>query len=222
MRYPRLRVLARVSVPPTIRLLACFAIVALYGSAQHQRGELRLEGHDGAGGALSAAIDVTSEINQLHRNASTDASGHYVAQDLPFGLYRISVSHPGFKTSTQLVRIGSEVPVSMTVTLGVAPIHTTVEVTDSAALVDPNSTSPVNSIGSQSIAEHLGSQPGRGLLDLINAQPGWLYEGNGVLHPRGSEYDVQFVVDGVPLNENRSPAFAPNFESEDVDSMRVL
>jgi outer membrane cobalamin receptor len=178
--------------------------------------------HDGAGAALSASIDVTSEINQLHRNASTDASGHYVAQDLPFGLYRISVSHPGFKTSTQLVRIGSEVPMSMTVTLGVAPIHTTVEVTDSAALVDPNSTSPVNSIGSQSIAEHLGSQPGRGLLDLINAQPGWLYEGNGVLHPRGSEYDVQFVVDGVPLNENRSPAFAPNFESEDVESMRVF
>jgi len=43
-----------------------------------------------------------------------------------------------------------------------------------------------------------------------------------VLHPRGSEYDVQFVVDGVPLNENRSPAFAPNFESEDVESMRVF
>jgi hypothetical protein len=178
--------------------------------------------HDAAGGALVAAIDVTSDINQLHRNASTDASGHYVALELPFGLYRISVSHLGFQTSTQVFRIGSEVPVNVAVTLGVAPIQTTVEVTDSATLVDPNRTSTVNSVGRQSISEHLGSQPGRGLLDLINAQPGWSYEANGVLHPRGSEYDVQFVVDGVPLNENRSPAFAPNLESEDVDSMRVF
>jgi hypothetical protein len=178
--------------------------------------------HDPVGGALVAAVDLASEINQLHRKASTDAGGQYNPQDLPFGLYHVSVSHPGFRTSTQLVRIGSEVPVHVAVTLGLAPIQSSLEVTDSATLVDPNRTSTVNSIGSQSIKEHLGSQPGRGLLDLINAQPGWLYEANGVLHPRGSEYAVQFVVDGVPLNENRSPAFAPNFASEDVESMRIF
>jgi hypothetical protein len=204
------------------RLLACFAIAAVGGFGQHQRGELRLEVLDPAGGALVAAIDLVSDSNQLHRSAATDVGGKYAAQDLPFGLYRISVSHEGFQTSTQVVRIGSEVPVHVTVTLGVAPIQTSVEVRDLATLVDPQSTSNVNSIGLQSISEHLGSQPGRGLLDLISAQPGWLYEANGVLHPRGSEYAVQFVVDGVPLNENRSPAFAPNFESEDVESMRVL
>jgi hypothetical protein len=181
-----------------------------------------LEVHDAAAGALVAAVDLTSEINQLHRKASTDVNGRYAAQDLPFGLYRVSVSDPGFQTFTQVVRIGSEVPVHVSVTLGVAQIQTKVEVTDSATLVDPHRTSTVNSIGLQAIAEHLGSQPGRGLLDLINVQPGWLYEANAVLHPRGSEYDVQFVVDGVPLNENRSPAFAPNFDSEDVESMRVF
>ncbi|MGD0498184.1 MAG: carboxypeptidase regulatory-like domain-containing protein [Bryobacteraceae bacterium] len=204
------------------RLLACFALAAVGGSAQQQRGELRLEVYDSTGGALIAAVDLASAINQVHRGAATDAAGQYAAQDLPFGLYRVVVSHEGFQTSSQIVRVGSEVPVRLTVILGVAPIQTSVETTDSATLVDPNRASTVNSIGSQSIAEHLGSQPGRGLLDLIDAQPGWLYESNGVLHPRGSEYDVQFVVDGVPLNENRSPAFAPSFESEDVESMRVF
>ena len=181
-----------------------------------------MEVRDPTGGSLVAAVDLASDMNQLHRRTSTDVTGKYVAQDLPFGLYRVSISHEGFQTSTQVVRVGSEVPVHVAVTLGVAPIQTSVEVTDSGTLVDPNRISTVNSIGSQSIGEHLGSQPGRGVLDLINAQPGWLYEANGVLHPRGSEYDVQFVVDGVPLKENRSPAFAPNFESGDVESMRVL
>jgi outer membrane cobalamin receptor len=43
-----------------------------------------------------------------------------------------------------------------------------------------------------------------------------------VLHPRGSEYDVQFVLDGLPLTQNRSPSFAPSFDADDVESMRVL
>jgi len=68
----------------------------------------------------------------------------------------------------------------------------------------------------------MAAQPGRNLSDLVNQQPGWLYEANGVLHPRGSEYDVQYVFDGLPLTQNRSPAFAPEFDADDVDSMRVL
>src|SRR5207245_554732 len=53
-------------------------------------------------------------------------------------------------------------------------------------------------------------------------QPGWVFEANGVLHPRGSEYDVQFVVDGLPLTQNRSPAFAPSFDASEVESLRLL
>ncbi|HET7100180.1 MAG TPA: TonB-dependent receptor, partial [Terriglobia bacterium] len=66
------------------------------------------------------------------------------------------------------------------------------------------------------------AQMGRGVTDAVNSEPGWLYEANGVLHPRGSEYDVQFVVNGLPLTENRSPAFAPPLASSDVQSLRVM
>jgi len=108
------------------------------------------------------------------------------------------------------------------VTLGVAPLTTRVEVNDSATLVDPYSTGSLYSIGRQAIEEHDAAQPGRELLDLVSEQPGWVYEANGVLHPRGSEYDVQFVVDGLPLTQNRSPAFAPSFDAGEVESLRVL
>ena len=55
----------------------------------------------------------------------------------------------------------------------------------------------------------------------MNSQPGWLYEGNAVLHPRGSEYQTQVVVDGIPLTDNRSPSFGPEIEADDVQSMSV-
>jgi hypothetical protein len=41
----------------------------------------------------------------------------------------------------------------------------------------------------------------------VNSQPGWLYEGNAVLHPRGAECQTKLVVDGIPLIDNRSPGF---------------
>ncbi|HJZ98487.1 MAG TPA: TonB-dependent receptor [Candidatus Solibacter sp.] len=204
------------------RVVLCVTVFAVCAFAQRQRGELRIAVHDGTGAALAAAVDLASDINQLHRTTLTDAAGQYTAQDLPFGVYRVRISRDGFEPSTQMVRVNSEVPVQLTITLGLAAARTSIDIAEASTLIDPERASAVNSVGAQAIAEHLGAQPGRGLLDLINAQPGWLYEANGALHPRGSEYAVQFVVDGVPLTENRSPAFAPNFESDDVDSMRVL
>jgi outer membrane cobalamin receptor len=49
-----------------------------------------------------------------------------------------------------------------------------------------------------------------------------LLEANGVLHPRGSEYQTQYVIDGLPLTDNRSPSFAPELEADDVHSMNIL
>jgi hypothetical protein len=147
--------------------------------------------------------------------------GRYVARDLPLGVYRLSLSAEGFAAWTSLVEIRSEVPVHLSITLGVAPVSTEVEVSDPATLVDPYRTGTQYSIGRQALSENIAAQPGRALSDFVNDLPGWLYEANGVLHPRGAEYDVQYVVDGLPLH-NRSPAFAPSFDADAVESMRVL
>jgi len=208
-----------------MRVIATFALFfscALNARAQRVRGELRLEVHDPRGTALSPSGELVSEANGFRRTFVAGSEGRYVAQDLPFGVYRLSLQAEGFALWSDLVEIRSEVPVRVTVTLGVAPLTTRVEVNDSATLVDPYSTGSLYSIGRQAIEEHDAAQPGRELLDLVSEQPGWVYEANGVLHPRGSEYDVQFVVDGLPLTQNRSPAFAPSFDAGEVESLRVL
>src|SRR5467141_2044945 len=199
-----------------------FLLSALSARAQRVRGELRLEVHDPSGNAVSPGGELVSEANGVRRTFIAGPEGRYVAQDLPFGVYRLSLQAAGFAPWSDLVEIRSEVPVRVAVTLGVAPVTTQVQVNDSATLVDPYSTGTLYSIGRQAIEEHDAVQPGRELLDLVSEQPGWVYEANGVLHPRGSEYDVQFVVDGLPLTQNRSPAFAPSFDGGEVESLRVL
>ena len=205
-----------------IGLLGCACIFALPAAAQRDRGELQIEVHDSQGATLSASGELTSEGNQFHLNFVIGDDGRYAAQDLAFGVYRLSLSHSGFVPAVQLVEIRSMVPQHLSLTLGLKPVETQLQVSESETLVDPVTTSAVYTVGSQTISEQLSPQAGRGVLDVVDAQPGWLQEANGVLHPRGSEYDVQFVVDGLPMTENRSPGFAPPIESSDVESMRVM
>src|SRR5882757_11005134 len=199
---------------------ACFLVLPV--AAQQDRGELRIEVRDPQGAALVAQGELVSAGNQFQLNFHVGEDGRYVAKSLAFGVYRVRVTHSGFVPSSQLVEIRSMVPQHLSVTLGLTPLETQLEVDDAGTLVDPSRTGTVYTIGSQSISEQSSPQPGRGVLSVVDAQPGWLYEANGVLHPRGSEYDVQFVVDGLPLTQNRSPAFAPSFEAGEVESLRVL
>ena len=205
-----------------IGVIALLFLSVLNARAQRVKGELRIDVHDPQGAVVAPSGELVSEANQFRRQFVTGPDGRYVAQDLPFGVYRLSLHADGFAPWSNLIEIHSEVPVRASITLGVAPVTTQVQVTDSATLVDPSRTASVYSIGQQAINEQLSAQPGRSLSDLVNNQPGWIYEANGILHPRGSEYDVQYVFDGLPLTQNRSPAFASAFDADDVESMRVL
>ena len=89
-------------------------------------------------------------------------------------------------------------------------------------LLDPHQTTTVHRIGAELLQQRTTALPGRSLPELVNTQPGWLLEANGILHPRGSEYQTQYVVDGLPLTDNRSPAFAPAIDADEVQSLSIL
>ncbi len=212
-------------MPLPLRILGvflCAISLALPAAAQRERGELQIDVHDPKGAALGASGELVSEVNQFHLSFTVGDDGRFDARDLAFGVYRVSVAHSGFVSAAQLVEIRSVVPQKLSLTLGLQPVETQVEVNETETVIDPTRTNAVYTIGSQTVGEQLPSQPGRGVLNVVDAQPGWVYEANGVLHPRGSEYDVQIVVDGLPMTENRSPAFAPPIESSEVESMRVM
>jgi hypothetical protein len=209
----------------TARVLGALALILLTGKttdAQRVRGELRIELRDPQGAGVPSQAELVSDANQFRRLFQVGADGRYVIQDLPFGVYRLSVRTEGFAPWSGLVEVRSEVPVRVSVSLGLAPVATQVQVSDSATLLDPSQSGTVYAVGRQTLGETVSTQPSRGLSDLVDDLPGWLYEANGVLHPRGSEYDVQYVIDGLPLTENRSPAFAPSLDADALDSMRVL
>src|SRR6266481_3494927 len=213
---------ARVRFAAVLALFLPAVVAATPANAQRERGELQIEVHDPQGQSAAAAAELVSESNQVKKNFAIAADGKYLVPELPFGVYRLTVTAQGFAPWTGLLEVRSEVPVRVGVVLGVAPVNMKIEVTDAATMLDPSEVETIYSLGAESLREHVAAQDSRDLSDAVNDQPGWLYEANGVLHPRGSEYQVQYVLDGMPLTQNRSPAFAPSFDSGDVESMRVM
>lgn len=203
------------------RLAAVLALI-LPVVAQRGTGELRLTVVDPSGLALEVSGSLTSESAHVQESFRTNADGQYTRKALPFGNYRLNVVRPGFSPFSTVLDVHSEVPFKYLVTLSVAPVETSLTIKEEPTVLDPERTGSANYVGAEAIRNRTFSLPGRSVIDLVNTQPGWVLEANGILHPRGSEYGVQYVVDGVPLFDNRSPAFAQSLGAEEFESMRVL
>ena len=204
-----------------IQLMLISLLLAAPLGAQSRWGELRLEVLDPAGLGVKTEVMLVSEANQFRQAFQTDDSGHAVAERLPFGTYAVHISQSGFAPFAASIRVESALPANFVAHLTVAAVNTSVRVNDADTLVDPQSTGTIDRIGPDTIDTRVTSLPGRSLQDLVDSQPGWIYEGNAVLHPRGSEYQTQFVVDGIPLTDNRSPSFGPEIEADDVQSLNI-
>ena len=201
--------------------LALMVLTAMPLFSQSNSGELRLRVTDTSGHGVEASVRILSEANQYQVTLQTNGDGHMDVQRMPYGIYTLEITQPGFAAVSQTFSIRSSLPILRQVQLQISTVKQTVTVQGASTLIDPDQAGSVNQIGSSFIQKRLSSIPGRSLQDLVNSQPGWLYEGNAVLHPRGSEYQTQFVVDGIPLTDNRSPSFGPEIPADVADSMRI-
>jgi len=188
---------------------------------QSNRGELRLKVTDPSGLGVKTIVLIVSEANQYRNSLTTTEQGTLDLQRLPFGVYQLEITQAGFLPMSETMEIRTSIATEHTIRLKLPSLNQSVTVSATDTLLDPDQPGAVSQIGSDTIEHRLSSLPGRSLQDLVNSQPGWLYEGNAVLHPRGSEYQTQFVVDGVPLTDNRSPSFGNEIEADDVQSMSI-
>ena len=189
--------------------------------AQNRSGELRLSVADATGAALPAHGVLISQANRFELSFDIAATGEYTAKELPLGTYHLTLQHPGFATYDSLVQIRSELPQKIAVTLLVATVAETINVSDSDTLLDTTNTANDYELGAPALRDWAATVPGRQAIDVVQSQPGWVLEANGVVHPRGSEYDTQYVVDGLPILNNRSPAFSSSDDLDDAQSVKT-
>src|SRR4029079_16396606 len=202
-----------------------YVLALIVGSAQFIQsgaGYLHVSVLDPGGLPVQCRVTLVSEANDVFRQLDTGDDGRLTAKRLQDGRYRLTIAHAGFAPYEALINIDSVLPVEYTATLTPATLQTQITVLAEDTLLDTRATSPVNRVGGETLQQRITTLPGRSLSDVVNTEPGWLLEANGILHPRGSEYQVQYVIDGLPITDNRSPAFAPELDADQVHSMSIL
>ena len=196
-------------------------LLPLYGQTRLGRVVVQIQDESST---VVPGVTVFIASNQTHvsMNLLTNDWGEAVFQGLQFGAYRVAVDDSRFEPNTQDFLVSTEVSQSLLLRLKVRGFASQVTVSGFSPLVDPQKDSSSLYQGETQIRQRLASLPNRDFVDMVGSLPGWILEANGVLHPRGSEYQTQYVSDGVPMYENRSPGFASAPLLESVDSFEVI
>ena len=153
---------------------------------------------DPAGAVVSGAmIEVKSLAHSLSRSAKTDSLGRFFVSELPAGRYRVTVTASGFAVAVVahlVVERGTETAVE--VTLRIAPVQASVEVSGSAIVPAAATFHKIDSGDlerSRSAAELVASTPGVSLHE--NGQLASI----PFLHGLGDER-AKLVVDGMTVS----------------------
>src|SRR5271157_4546524 len=115
--------------------------------AQSNSGELRLKVTDPGGLGVRTTVQITSEANQYRNTLTTNDQGRLDVQRLPYGIYQLEITSPGFAEISQSVNIHSSFPTEYTIQLLLPTVKQSVNVSAANTLIDPEQAGAVNHVG---------------------------------------------------------------------------
>ncbi len=190
--------------------MLCPLLLALAAPVRAQSpGTLRGVVLDELGGAVpGASVSLSRPLTGLVRDAVSGPDGRFEIANLPPDQYGLAATLDGFDPFTAPVTIRPSVPVEVTVVLHIAAQSAVVEVRPDAPLVDATLTgtrAQVSFVGIEHLPAPVGS---RGIESALVSLPGFAQNANGAIHPRGAHNQMTFVVDGLPISDQLTGAFA--------------
>lgn len=169
-----------------------------------------------------AKVIIRQPVTGYSQSTQTDEQGTFKLVNMPFHNYTARVEAAGFQAIEQAIHLETIVPVYLDLTLNVEAANASVTVDANSSLVDPDRVSSDTDINQTIIERQAGAAPSRGIEAIVASAPGFAPDDNGRLHPRGSESQVQYVVDGVPITDNLSAIFSTSLDARTLRTVEVL
>ncbi|MGH9556345.1 MAG: TonB-dependent receptor [Terriglobales bacterium] len=211
------------SVFGRVPFIAVMVLLASLTAAAQSTGTVQGTVTDPTGALVpGATVKLTSPISGYRQQATTDASGQYKFLNVPFSPLTLHVEAAGFGHYDVSVELRSNVPVTIDVKLAVATAAQQVTVEEQGLMLETTSASTHHDLDSQQLEKLTLAQAGRGLEAVVQSVPGVVQDDNGRMHPRGSESQVQYVVDGVPITDNLSAVFSTALDARNLRSAEIL
>lgn len=169
-----------------------------------------------------ATVTLSSAISGYKQTTTTNATGFYKFNSVPFVPFTVHTEAQGFAHGDASGELRSNVPVSMNLQLAVQASSQEVTVTESGQVLETSSASTHHDLDYMQLQKAPVGSAGRGVETLVQTVPGVVQDDNGRMHPRGSESQVQYVVDGVPITDNISSAFGSSLDPRNLRSAEVI
>ncbi|HUR37072.1 MAG TPA: TonB-dependent receptor [Terriglobales bacterium] len=170
----------------------------------------------------NATVNLSSAISGYKQSTTTNETGFYKFSNVPFVTFTIHAEAPGFAHGDSTAELRSNVPLIINLTLAMKTSKQEVTVTETAAVLETTSASTHHDLDYMQLQKAPVVGAGRGVEALVQTVPGVVQDDNGRMHPRGSESQVQYVVDGVPITDNMSSAFGSALDPRNLRSAEVI
>ena len=167
-----------------------------------------------------AQVTITAEDSHWSKIVTSDGGGEFGIDAVPLGNYVVEVNATGFAAQQQKVTLQSGRELKIHFALTLVSANETVEVTDTTAAVNTESSTTTSVIGREEITQTPGASQSNSLAMITDYVPG-AYMVHDQLHIRGG-HQVDWLVDGVPVpNTNIASNVGPQFDPKDIDSLEV-
>jgi hypothetical protein len=172
----------------------------------------------------NAVLSLSNPITGFSRQVITSESGAFQISNIPFQSYSLTVSKTGFSPYLQQLALRSNVPQAITIQLTVASQITRVEVsaTDIRMLVDPTGTGTRTELNATAMEQLPVAPTSRGLESVLLTFPGFAANANGAIHPRGAHNQMTYVIDGMPVSDQLTGAFANAVDPSIVQTLELF
>src|SRR3989449_6844288 len=186
-------------------LLAATVILALAAAtnAQTFRGAINGTVTDPSGAVVpNAQVKATETATSIDHNTVTTGDGQFAFQDIPLGMYKVSVTATGFAPYTvDKVEVSAGTIYTLPIKLSVGQAAATVEVSAAALTMDTTTQTQTMTIASDVVQDI--PLNGRDFTQLISVEPGFGgYNVGGFGSLNGSRPNqINWQIDGVDNND---------------------
>lgn len=209
----------------TIRTLTImvFLFASIAASAQIRIGTVRVIVSDNAGARLSeAAVTLVNPVTGDRRRGARIEAGEFVFNNVPFAGYVVEAVADGFMAESRRIVVNSNI--EREIAIGLRPAALTEQVTtiEGQSLINSESTSTQTQLPESQIRRVPGATRSLALQRLIATTPGWTTQNNGLMHIRGVDDGILYVVGGIPQVDRVDAVSAGGFDTEMIGSLNVI
>ncbi len=171
----------------------------------------------------NARVRLDNRLTSFGRELAADGSGSYSLRFIPLQDYRLQVTAEGFQSHHREIALRTNVPVEVEVVLAVETVEAevTVSATETASLVDTAATGTRTALSAAALETMPAALGSRGLETYLMSFPGFAVNANGAIHPRGAHNQMTYVIDGLPISDQLTGAFATALDPRIVESLEL-